>query len=54
MAYSEMRVPISASNLRAYLVEGGLIRRTRAGDLDWLSIGTVNSPIAVTSSLRLK
>jgi hypothetical protein len=52
MTYDEVRVPISASKMMAYLVEGGLIRRTRAGDLDWLSICTVNSSIAVASALR--
>lgn len=54
MAYGEVRVPISVSKVMAYLVEGGLIRRTRAGDLDWLSICTINSSIAVTSALRFK
>jgi len=53
MAFGEVRVPISASKVVAYLVGGGLIWGTRAGNLD-CSICTVNSSIAVTSALELE
>jgi len=45
---------VQAEETEAYLVEGSLIRGTRAGDLDRLSIRTINGSIAVTSSFELE